>query len=31
MRALKRVLAATTVWAALGASVAGAEWRSWCG
>ena len=31
MRTLKRVLAATTVWAALGASAAGAEWRSWCG
>ncbi len=30
MRALKRVLAATVVWAALGASAAGAEWRSWC-
>ena len=30
MRALKRVLAATLVWTALGASVAGAEWRSWC-
>ena len=31
MRALKRVLAATAVWAALGAPAAGAEWRSWCG
>ena len=30
MRALKRVLAATVVWAALGAPAAGAEWRSWC-
>ena len=29
MRALKRVLAAASVWAALGASAA-AEWRSWC-
>ena len=28
--ALKRVLAATAVWAALGAPAA-AEWRSWCG
>ena len=31
MRALKRVLAATVVWAALGAPAAGAEWREWCG
>ncbi len=31
IRALKRVLAATVVWAALGASAAGGEWRSWCG
>ncbi len=30
MRALRRALAATVVWAALGASAAGAEWRSWC-
>ena len=29
--ALKRALAATAVWAALGAPAAGAEWRSWCG
>ena len=28
--ALKRVLAAAAVWAALGASAAGGEWRSWC-
>ena len=31
IRALKRALAATAVWAALGASAAGAEWRDWCG
>ena len=31
LRALKRVLAATAVWAALGAPAAGAEWRDWCG
>ena len=31
LRALKRALAATAVWAALGAPAAGAEWRSWCG
>ena len=31
MRVLKRVLAATVVWAALGAPAAGAEWRDWCG
>ena len=31
MRALKRALAATVVWAALGAPAAGAEWRAWCG
>ena len=31
MRTLERILAATTVWATLGASAAGAEWRSWCG
>ena len=30
IRALRRVLAATVVWAALGAPAAGAEWRSWC-
>ena len=30
MRALRRVLAATVVWTALGASAAGGEWRSWC-
>ena len=30
MRALRRALAATAVWAALGAPAAGAEWRSWC-
>ena len=30
LRALKRTLAAIGVWAALGASVAGGEWRSWC-
>ena len=30
MRALKRVLAATVVWAALGTGVAAGEWRSWC-
>ena len=31
VRTLKRVLAAAGVWAALGASAAGGEWRSWCG
>ncbi len=36
IRALKRAIAATVVWAALGASAAGGdtragEWRSWCG
>ena len=31
LRALARVLAAVGVWAALGASAAGGEWRSWCG
>ena len=31
LRALKRVLAATAVWAVLGAPAAAAEWRSWCG
>ena len=30
MRALARVLAGFGVWAALGASAAGAEWRDWC-
>ena len=30
IRALQRVLAATAVWAALGAPAAGGEWRSWC-
>ena len=30
VRALKRVLAATAVWAALGSPAAGGEWRSWC-
>ena len=30
LRALKRALTATAVWAALGASATGAEWRSWC-
>ena len=29
-RALKRVLAATIVWAVMGAPAAAAEWRSWC-
>ena len=29
-RALKRVLAAIGIWAALGAPAAGGEWRSWC-
>ena len=29
-RTLKRVLAATIVWAVMGAPVAAAEWRSWC-
>ena len=31
MRALRRALAATVVWTALGAPAAGAEWRDWCG
>ena len=30
LRTLKRALAATVVWAALGAPAAGGEWRSWC-
>ena len=30
-RAVTRALAAVGVWAALGASAAGGEWRSWCG
>ncbi len=30
MRALKRALAATAVWAALGSPAASGEWRSWC-
>ena len=30
-RAVARVLGAIGVWAALGASAAGGEWRSWCG
>ncbi len=30
IRALQRVLAATAVWAALGAPTLAAEWRSWC-
>ncbi len=30
LRTLKRALAATAVWAALGAPAAGGEWRSWC-
>ena len=31
VRALARVIAVIGVWAALGASAAGGEWRSWCG
>ena len=31
MRTLKRVLAATVVWTALGTGVAAGEWRDWCG
>ena len=31
MRTLKRVLAATAVWAALGTGATAGEWRSWCG
>ncbi len=31
LRVLKRALAGTVVWAALGATAAGGEWRSWCG
>ena len=30
LRVLKRVLAATIVWAVMGAPAAAAEWRSWC-
>ena len=31
MRMLRQALAATLVWAVLGAPAAAAEWRSWCG
>ena len=31
LRALKQALAAVGIWAVLGASAAGGEWRSWCG
>ena len=31
LRVLKRIVAATAVWSALGAPVAAAEWRDWCG
>ena len=31
LRALKQALAATAVWAALGAPAAAGEWRDWCG
>ena len=31
LRALQRLLVAIGVWAALGATATGAEWRSWCG
>ena len=31
IRTMQRVLAASAVWAALGAPAVGAEWRDWCG
>ena len=31
VRALTRVVAATAVWAVMGATAAAAEWRAWCG